>query len=108
MSSGYNGITIRSVGKIRLKLAEQLCQLTGWLVTAEDLQRTNPNHRHWEDCCAWDCWAVIPGKPFKGHIYSWDTMTECARRGVVVVGGDCESFAAAGKHDIEVCANETK
>lgn len=102
MSSGRNWIPIRGdIGKVRYRLAEKLCQLTGWLVTAEDLQRTNPTNQHFEDCCAWDCWAVIPGKSFKAHIYSWDTMTACVRHGVVKVSDN-----PSDPYDIEVCSAE--
>jgi hypothetical protein len=105
MSSGWNGIPIRGVGKTRHKLAEMLCQLTGVLVEAEDLQRTNPNHRHWEDCCAWDCWGTRPAKgtvpAHKVHIYSWDTMTACVKHGIVLVGN--ASDHQASPCDIEVC-----
>lgn len=104
MSSGWNGIPIPTVGKTRRRLAELLCQLTGWLVEAEDLQRTNPINQHFEDCCAWDCWATVPGSPpHKAHIYSWDRMRDCVKWGVVKVDNHRD-----GPFDLEVCAAESK
>ena len=85
MSSGFNGIPIRSVGRTRIKLAEMLnvaLDLTGPdCIRPEDLKRTNPNHRCWEDCCAWDCWTR--SKP-KQHIYSWATMTFVVKNGFTI------------------------
>ena len=98
MSSGWNGIPIRSVGKTRHKLAEMICKLTGLLVEAHQLQRTNPHHRKWEDCCAWDCYAVRPGHPGKVHVYSWDTMQQCVKNGIVIVTNGLTSF------DMEISA----
>lgn len=56
-----------------------LCQKTGFLFEAEDLQRTNPTNQHFEDCCAWAGWGTIPGKTYKAHVYSWDQMALCVR-----------------------------
>lgn len=107
MSSGYNGIPIREVGKTRIKLAKLIEKLTGCLVEPHRILRTNPYHRKWEDCCAWDCWATRPGaQPQMVHIYSWDTMTECVQRGIVLVyAPDHHSY---DKFDMEVCVNEPK
>lgn len=108
VSSGWNGIPIPSVGKTRRKLAEMLCQATGLLVEAHDLRRTNPNHRHWEDCCAWDCYAMKPGNgtrsPYKVHIYSWDTMTACVKSGIEIVKDDYTSTGGISLFDIEISA----
>ncbi len=95
MSSGFNGIPIRSIGRTRIALAKMLndkLALRGFdRIHPEDLKRTNPNHRHWEDCCAWDCWTCeIPRR----HIYSWATMTDLVKRGFEI--------ADPKAHDIEV------
>jgi len=107
MSSGWNGIPIRGLGRVRRKLAELLCKETGLLVEAHELQRTNPNHRHWEDCCAWDCYATKPktgsNPSYKVHIYSWDTMTECSK-GITIVKDDYTSTGGTSLWDLEVCA----
>lgn len=84
MSSGYNGIPIRGVGRTRERLADMLnaaLKLNGtpWPIAAEDLKRTNPYHRHYEDCCAWD---VQTREPVSRHIYSWASMTICVQRGI--------------------------
>ena len=84
MSSGYNGIPIRSVGRTRERLACLLNDslgLTGtqYEIQAEDLCRTNPFHRHFEDCCAWDCYTT---EPLRRHVFSWATMTHCVRHGI--------------------------
>ncbi len=85
MSSGFNGIPIRSVGRIRERLAEMLNEKLGLVgfvqIPPEDLHRTNPNHRHWEDCCAWDCYT---NEAPRRHIYSWATMTRLVREGFVI------------------------
>lgn len=75
----------RRVGKTRYKLAEMLCRLTGWIVEAHHIHQNNPIHCHFEDCCLWDCWAIIPakdGNPMRGHIYSWDRMKDCVKFGI--------------------------
>jgi hypothetical protein len=84
MSSGYNGIPIRGVGRTRERLAAMLSRALGlsgtqYELQAEDLNRTNPYHRCWEDSCAWDCWTR---EPVRRHVYSWATMTHCVKHGV--------------------------
>lgn len=111
MSSGWNGIPIKNVGKTRRKLAELLEHLTGWLVEPHEIMRTNPCNQHWEGCCAWDVWATVPGRngqpPHPAHIYSWYRMKDCVKFGVVKVDAE---FATGGPEafDIEVCANVGK
>jgi hypothetical protein len=109
VSSGWNGIPIRGLGKTRRKLAELLCRETGLLVEPHDLKRTNPNHRHYEDCCAWDCYAIRPRKgsvpEHKVHIYSWDTMTACVR-GIDITKDDYTSTGGISLFDLEVVAKE--
>lgn len=111
MSSGYNGIPIRGIGRTRFKLAELLTKETGILVEAHDLRRTNPHHRHYEDCCAWDCYGIKPAcgsRPaYKVHIYSWDTMTDCAE-GIEIVKDDYTSTGGISLFDLEVMAKLTK
>lgn len=108
MSTGWNGIPIRGLGQTRRKLAELLCKTTGLLVDPHKLQRTNPNHRHYEDCCAWDCYATKPktgsAQSYKVHIYSWDTMTNCVRNGIEVVKDDYTSTGGISLFDVEICA----
>lgn len=78
MSSGRNWIGIRSVGRTRLRLADALCKLTGVLVEAHKIGRTNPYQQHYDDCCAWDTWGTDShGRPV--HIYSFDRMSDCVR-----------------------------
>lgn len=107
MSSGWNGIRIRGLGKVRRKLADLLCKEVGVLVEAHDLKRTNPNVRHWEDCCAWDCYAIKPATSshpaYKVHIYSWDPMTACSK-GIDIVKDDYTSTGGISLFDIEVSA----
>jgi hypothetical protein len=94
----------KPAGKIRHKLAELLCQLTGGLVEAHEIQRSNPIHQHYADCCAWDCWVALPAQPGaparRIHVYSWDKMRDCVRYGIVKVGLHREAS------DYEVSANE--
>lgn len=108
MSSGWNGIGIKSVGKTRRKLAEMICQLTGVLVEPEDLKRTNPNVQHWEDCCSWDAWGVRPAegatKAQQVHIYSWSNMGECVRAGITMETEDHRSTGGISPRDIEISA----
>ncbi len=83
MSSGFNGIPIRGVGRTRERLAEMLNKSLGldhpYLIAPEDLKRTNPYHRCYEDTCAWDCFTR---EPLKRHIYSWSTMTSLVKHGI--------------------------
>ena len=110
MSSGWNGIPIKSVGDTRRKLAAMLEQLTGWLVEPHKICRTNPTNQYFEDCCAWDVWCDVPSnneEHFPAHIYSWDRMKDCVKYGVVKVDSQ-HATAGPQKFDIEVCANEPK
>lgn len=103
MSSGWNGIEIKSVGRTRRKLAELICKQTGFLIEAHELQRTNPNVQHFEDCCAWDAWMIIPGSnPRKAHVYSWSPMGECAKGFIIETDGhyDYEITAFHGMKDV--------
>lgn len=88
MSSGYNGISHKSVGRFRTKLAKMISRRTGWIVEPADIQSTNPTNRHFEDCCSWDCWATVPADgPIpdrKVHIYSWSNVTECCAHDFVI------------------------
>ncbi len=83
MSSGYNGIPIRGVGKTRERLADMLNEhfqiAPEHAIAAEDIHRTNPYHRHYEDTCAWDVWTH---EPVKRHFYSWATMTHVVKNGI--------------------------
>lgn len=95
MSSGYNGIPIPTVGRTREKLADMLNTALGLTgldgIDAEDIRRTNPYHRKWEDSCAWDCHT---NERVRRHVYSWATMTHCVKHGIIVTDKDA--------HDIEV------
>lgn len=83
MSSGFNGIPIRGVGRTRERLAEMLNAALGLAgndcIAPEDLKRTNPYHRHYEDTCAWDCFT---NEPRKRHVFSWASMTYCVKHGI--------------------------
>lgn len=108
MSSGWNGIGIKNVGHTRYRLAELLCQVTGVLVEAEDIQRTNPWHRHYEDCCAWEATGTRPAAegrpPMHVSIYSWDSMTRCVKSGIEQVTEDYKSTGGISPYKIEVSA----
>jgi hypothetical protein len=83
MSSGFNGIPIRGVGRTRERLADMLNEAlklngTPYAIAATDLKRTNPYHRCYEDTCAWD---VYTREPLKRHVYSWATMTALVKLG---------------------------
>jgi len=91
----------KTIGKIKYKLAEKLCQLTGWLLCAEDFSINNPMERHYRDVCAWDIFGTVPNSKIKCHIYSWDTMADCVKYGVVTV-----TNLHDGIYDIEVCRAE--
>ena len=71
-------------GRIRHKLAKLICNLTGCLVDPHQIERTNPYERLYYDVVAWSCWAQ---KPDGGHlhVFSWDTMTDCAKHGIEIV-----------------------
>lgn len=88
------------MGRVRRKLAELLSRETGWVVEAHKIGRTNPINQHFEDCCAWDVWCDVPNQTWKGHIYSWDRMTDCVRLGIIT--DDKEQW------DIEVMAHAQK
>jgi hypothetical protein len=95
MSSGWNGIGIKSVGKTRRKLADLICRLTGGVCDPEDIERTNPNVRHYEDCCAWEVWVQMPNGR-KETFHSWCTMADCVKHGIVIIG-DINEFCANEK-----------
>ncbi len=108
MSSGWNGIGLRGVGRTRRKLAEMIGQLTGILIEAHELQMTNPNVRHFEDCCVWDGWGILPAKDGlparRVHVYSWDTMGACVKQGICTIDDDNKSSGGISPSDFEICA----
>lgn len=85
MSSGYNGIPIRSVGRTRIKLAAMLNEKLALgpfeRIRPEDIRRSNPHHRCWEDSIAWECYILsIPNR----RVYSWAKMTQLVREGFTI------------------------
>lgn len=64
-------------------LAPELAQLPGHRFYAENLQvqtaRFSPN------LCRWDAYSIGPRVgTISLHVACWDTMTDCARHGIVV------------------------
>lgn len=108
MSSGWNGIGIKNVGRTRYRLAEMIFQVTGVIVEAENIDRTNPWHRHYEDCCAWSVDGIRPAKVGKTamqvNVYSWDTMSRCVKNGIEEVKEDYQSIGGISPYQIEVNA----
>lgn len=80
----------------REKLAELLCQKTGALFCAENILQNNPAVVHYQDVCLWDAWGTLPATkdlPLrKIHVYSWDTMTSCAKHGITLNERDHNDF----------------
>jgi len=103
MSSGRNWIGIKAVGHTRYRLAELISKASGCLVEAHEIQRTNPNTQHTDDCCAWDCWGV-DGDGQKVHFYSWDRMGDCVRHGIKLLTD--KPWLEGKQYDFEVSADE--
>lgn len=81
-----------TVGRVREKLAALLLT-EGFDVDPFDLRWADGQNSHvTEDCVRWDTYPTAcmrtdspPTPPgVKVYIYSWDTMTSCARYGIVV------------------------
>lgn len=74
--------TIRQhVGRVRERLAERLAEV-GIQVDAGDILGTQGGERSC-DCARWETLnATKDGEPT--HVFSWDTMTICARYGIVL------------------------
>lgn len=72
-------------GRVKWKLSEVLCKTTGALFSPYDLENSHPMHIRYNGCCVWDAWGARPASETSGatkiHVYSWDTMTDCARYG---------------------------
>jgi|GEM_PF-3739588 len=81
--------------KPREKLAALLRE-HGIQVEADELRANTGYWSHaQQDCYRWECFLSTAGEgfTFNGHVFipgesihltSWDTMTECARRGIVL------------------------
>ena len=68
-------------GSIKFRLVEMLCREFGALFSPYDLSSSNPMHIRLMGLCVWDCFGQMPNSLLKVHVYSWDTMTNCARYG---------------------------
>ena len=90
----------RKIGKIREKLAEML-QAKGFMVQPEDFWIQEGVYRHFAyDGARWGAyWHPKKGSQLVYSIYSWDTMTECVRTGIVVMPDDtpCHFEVHSGK-----------
>lgn len=74
------------VGTIRTKLAAMLSeQMQNVEVPPEKLNSQIPKLASivW-DCCSWDGWGIDKATKMNVHIYSWNTMSDCVKRGIIV------------------------
>lgn len=91
-------------GRLRWKMAEML-QALGVEITPYTIYPTTGWYRtsRYADCYRWEGWGktrALLNLPvgFDVHIYSWDTMTACARQGIELYqsdDGDRWSFGVA-------------
>lgn len=90
-----------SVGRIREKLAE-LLRAEGFDVDGSELFWSDGQNSHQtEDCYRWDAYVLAatrsdmqplpPG--VKIYLHSWEPMTLCVRRGIVVTKDDDSPWA---------------
>ena len=70
-------------------LAEPLVEL-GHAFHPSNL-RSNFAHHTSQGWCSWDGWSS-GACPLRLHVSSWDSMRECARRGIVVNQDDSDKF----------------
>jgi hypothetical protein len=81
----------RKVGRTRERLAEVILRDLGLVVDPADLWMQEGFYRsRYHDLARWGSYdAHDPKDPpaIKTHIASWDTMTECVRRGVASFDG---------------------
>lgn len=90
------GRSKNTVGRVREKLAA-LLRHQGFEIDAYDLRWADGQNSHvTEDCIRWDGWATACGRAdcppippgVRVYLHSWDTMSLCARVGIVVVEDD--------------------
>lgn len=58
-----------------------LLEKEGFVVDFFDVPR---GYWRQQDCHRWEAWATKAGMPVRINLVSWDTMTKCARRGIVI------------------------
>jgi len=67
------------VGKTKQRMAKMLSEQLGTTIDPNDFW-ANYNAEK-VGCARWGVWAIINGESV--HVYSWDTMTECVKKGFV-------------------------
>jgi hypothetical protein len=87
-------------GRVREKLAEMLTKALGTPVHAVDIWRQSPRHIRFYGAAVWGA-DTYQGKR---SICSWDTMSDCVRRGFTVedCSKDRHSFADYEIHVIPI------
>lgn len=68
------------VGRTKQRLAKLLSDRLGVTVNPNDMWMNR--NAEMAGCARWGVWVVIEG--LNVSVYSWDTMTECLKRGFVI------------------------
>lgn len=83
------GRRANQVGRVREKLAALICA-QGFFIDAADLRWVDGQYSHvTDDCERWTghgkigTGAALPWD-MDAQFYSWDTMTDCARHGIII------------------------
>jgi hypothetical protein len=76
----------------RERLATVLCRETGALFEAHMIYQNSNLEVAYRDVCRWDAWGTLPAEGTLGarklHVYSWDTMGDCVKKGIALIKSD--------------------
>jgi hypothetical protein len=86
----------RGPGRIRIRLAERLGQI-GFKCDAVSIIQNRDTRGPGSQAVRWDAVGTKDGRRFR--VYCWDTMAECASKGLTWVG-------QPGGYEGEVCADD--
>jgi len=84
----------RGPGRIRIKLSEIIKDALGCQCDPQDIWQNNYPAAKWLDLARWgvDCRFAEGLK----NVHSWDTMSDCVNRGIVIVDKDLFSIEVCG------------
>lgn len=84
----------------RESLADALYRDLKIHVKASHIDRNHATRGYGSECCSWSVSGNVEGEGIRLHIWSFDTMADCVKFGVVIQRRDCG--------DVEITANEPK
>lgn len=90
-------------GSIRIKLAKRISEFLKVPVDPWDIgQQKAPYNRPEWDCCSWWIDVKVQGEAAGFYVYSWDTMTDCARLPYVHFSPDSDQGFGSRRYNMIV------